>query len=365
MARASGAAVLMGFCLIPILNASAKAVNKKVQAQAWGIVREALTSPDSVVREQVVQSLEFIDTAQTTNTLMSALRDESEYVRIWAARSLAKRGMNAGKETLLSILAEKLEAPKDATGPLAALVKMKALAQGRLRGEAAKVLGLLKDPSVIPVLKEAKRDNDGRVRDGAAVGLALLGDHTEGVVFASAIKDSDKGVRLAAAEALSAMGDPRFAEPLALIAQDPEDEIRSVVAKGLGRMKSPESADVLAELLTDPSGLVRENAAWALGEVGEEEKIPQLMASLTDTNWYVRIAAAEALGKLGKSNGLPTLEAALNSNDTDARSRAAAALAINPHPDTLNLAIKTMGDGNIKVRLGAAISLLRATNEKK
>ena len=42
--------------------AASKTIDKKaVQSKAWSVVREALTLDDSAVREQAVQSLEFVD----------------------------------------------------------------------------------------------------------------------------------------------------------------------------------------------------------------------------------------------------------------------------------------------------------------
>lgn len=348
------------FVFSPFIASFARDISRKVESRAWTVLREALTSADSVTREKAVQALEFIPGEQAEKTLMSALRDESDYVRIWAARSLIRRGNPAGKEALLSILLTVPQGSADASGPLAALLRMRALAQGRLRGEAAKVLGLFNDPSLAPVLRNAKRDNDGRVRDGAAVGLALQGDTSEGIVFASAIKDKDKGVRLAAAEALEAMGDPRFAAAVQSLLDDPEPEIRNTAVRALGRMKAKDAAAGIAARLTDESGLVRESAAWALGEIGARERIPVLKASLSDPNAHVRVAAAEALGKLGDASGLPKIEGAIASNDLDARVKAAWALGAIDSPAAQALSVKTLDDGYLRVRLGAAVSLLKA-----
>jgi HEAT repeat protein len=340
---------------------AAKGPNKQaVQSKAWSVVREALTLDDSAVREQAVQSLEFVDNMQATNALLSSLDDESEYVRIWAARSLIKKGNPSGKQTLLRILMQHEPAAKNATGPLAALEKMKALARGRLRGEAAKTLGLFQDESLIPVLKEAQRDNDGRVRDGAAVALALMGDKSQAGIFANALKEEDHGVRLAALEALAAMKDGRYAEDVVPLLRDHEPDVRADALRALAGMKSLKLADLVVPMLNDDNGSVRETAAWTLGELGARNKIANLKASLSDPNSFVKIACAEALGKLGDNSGLGALEAALNANETDIRARAAAALGSLDDDATYVLAAKTLGDGNIRVRMGAAFSVLKS-----
>ena len=71
------------------------------------------------------------------------------------------------------------------------------------------------------------------------------------------------------------------------------------------------------------------------------------------------IAAAEALGKLGDNSGLIVLEKELNSNDMDARFQAVKALGMVEDSNAVRLATKTMDDKNLKIRLGAAISLFK------
>jgi len=351
--------------LVLILMAKGPEVSRKSLISAWAVIEQGLRYKDSVVREEAVKALGLINSTQSDRELAAALNDESEYVRIWAAKILAKRGNYSGKMTLLRILSNTAQPPKtEQTGPLATLAKMKALAKGRIRGEAAKALAYFDDPELISILKEAKKDDDGRVRDGAAVALALKGDRSEVIVFSSAIDDPDQGIRLAAVEALGAVGDPKSVSPLIQALNDNDESVRAAAAKALGQIKSSEAADALAEYLRDQSGMVRENSAWSLGEIGAQEKIPNLKASLQDPNGMVQLAAAEALGKMDNDTGLPTVESALASNEMDARTRGALVLGHIKTMPSQNLAIKTLEDGNIKTRLGAAVSLFKMVNRK-
>ena len=344
---------------------SVKSPGKKVLRQAWQVIQESLTNNDSKIREEAVKALAYIDNKYAVNSLVSSLEDESDYVKIWAAQSLAKKGSSAGKDALLSILLSNGDKGADKAGSLGALMKLKALARGRVRGEAAKVLGTIGDRDLIPVLKRTKRDSDGRVRDGAAIALARMGDKSETIVFASALKDSDKGIRLAAVEALAAIADPSTVKPLLPLLADEEEDIRNVTARALGSIKAREAAEPLSRRLTDPSGLVRESSAWALGEIGEPKKIPYVKASLSDPNVFVKLSAAIALGKMNDHAGLASCEEALSSNDLDARFIAARALGFILSRNSQSLAIKTLNDGNQKVRLGAAISIFRFHEESK
>src|SRR5690242_13535706 len=74
------------------LFARSENLPSKVEKRAWSIVSEAITNNDSAIREQVVQGLEFVDDDRSYKAFLSALDDDSEYVRIWAARGLAKHG---------------------------------------------------------------------------------------------------------------------------------------------------------------------------------------------------------------------------------------------------------------------------------
>lgn len=361
--------LLMGWAFVLIgsfaISLWADNVPTRSVKRAWEITREALTSSDSVVREQAVQGLEFVEGEAADRGLHSALSDESDYVRIRAARVLARRGDNSGKQAMLTLLTTTAEIPKNDNSPLSALLKMKALALGRVRGEAAKVLGLMGDRDVVPTLKIAKRDNDGRVRDGAAVALARLGDVSEEYVFASALKENDRGVRLAAVEALGDIGDAKSAHPVSLLLDDAEEEVRAAACKSLGQMHAIDYADPVKKLLMDTSGMVRENAARALGEMGAVSAIPVLKTTLQDTNVYNQLAAAEALAKMKDPSGLSVVETALDSNDVDNRVKAAGIFGFFADRAAQSLAIKTLDDGNIRVRLGAALGLLRMDQRKK
>ena len=82
--------LLFSLAVVYCLSIQAELTNKKVLRKAWSVVRESLTSEDSQVREMAVQGLEFIEGDQVVNALKSSLDDQSEYVQIWAARSLAR-----------------------------------------------------------------------------------------------------------------------------------------------------------------------------------------------------------------------------------------------------------------------------------
>src|SRR5258707_288393 len=111
--------------ILPFLSSTvlAKPVDKKYANKAWSIVQEALTTEDSVIRETAVQGLQYVDNNEVINALTSSLKDESEYVQIWAARSLARKGNPAGKNVLVGILKKSVDVDKSASGPLAALQK--------------------------------------------------------------------------------------------------------------------------------------------------------------------------------------------------------------------------------------------------
>src|SRR5688572_14339310 len=110
---------LFGLVACTLVGAVAIAASgKKVLSQAWGVIQQALASPDSGLRELAVQSLDQVKGPEAEEALLSALLDDSEYVRIWAAKGLAKRGNYAGREKLVGILLTSSEkTPAEASGP--------------------------------------------------------------------------------------------------------------------------------------------------------------------------------------------------------------------------------------------------------
>jgi HEAT repeat protein len=190
----------------------------------------------------------------------------------------------------------------------------------RQREWAAKALGQIGDPAVIPALIQALQDKDD-VRLAAVKALREIGyDHAIPALI-QALQDNDESVSDRAATALERMGTVAI---LALIQalQDKEHwRVRYWAAKALGKIGDPAAIPALIEALQDKEwkeSKVRLAAAEALGEIGGHHAILALIQALQDKeHWRVCLAAVKALGQIGDPAAIPTLIQALQLQDRE------------------------------------------------
>ncbi len=184
-------------------------------------------------------------------TLVAALADENEMVRLDAAYALGAIGEDA-----VPTLIEKLRDKSDDT-----------------RRHATFALGAA-GASAVPALIEALDDENSQVRSSAAYALGDIGESAQDAVPAltQALHHESEWVRRHAAEALGAIGQP-----------------------------TEETISGLTDLLRDEHHWVRDNATRALAKIGPaaEAATPALIPVLNDENRYVRFHAVLALKQIG------------------------------------------------------------------
>jgi hypothetical protein len=114
---------------------------------------------------------------------------------------------------------------------------------------------------------------------------------------------NDSAVRRAAAGALGELGDPSAVPPLLDALRDDDDIwVRLTAAEALGELVGPSAVPPLLDALRDDGdalrdGDVRAAVAGALGELGDPSAVPPLLDALRDYDSAVRGAAAGALIK--------------------------------------------------------------------
>lgn len=326
-------------------------VGKDVFKKAQETIEKSFASAQASVREKAAASLADMQFPQDTALLQAAIKDKSEYVRLQAALSLSKKGDSSGAIALQEIL-ENTPYP---TGSNPMLVQFQAIAVSSMRAAAARAMGNLEDPRLMPVLKRARQDKDARVRDAAAVALAKRGDRTEIVVFNSALKDEDNGVRQAAMEALAEIASPESRQNFIDGLRDGHGAVRAAAALGLQRINAADAWRDLAAQEKDDNALVREKAAETLGIFGKKEALPILKRLADDENGFVRIAGAKSLALLGDASGAGFLKDMLGSTDTDLRARAIEALGVFPDEKDWAAVVPVLDDREERVRLAAAV----------
>jgi len=234
-----------------------------------------------------------------------------------------------------------------------ALLRLTGHPEWRVRANAMRALGGLKDPRAVDRLLAAlaKKDEHPEVKGNAAIALGSMGAQRAVVPLIAALKHSDPMVRGAAASALGQLRDPRALPPLIAALADDDAHVRMRITISLGRMggpavlnpllgalkddnrqvrevaarafhgaKDPRVVGPLIAALDDPCPNVQINAAGALGEIEDPEAVAPLIALLTDDNHAVRGAAATALGKQEDSRAVePLIEMVLKEDRWETR----------------------------------------------
>lgn len=163
-------------------------------------------------------------------------------------------------------------------------------------------------PDLLAVLTDRSAGED---RVTACWLLGCIGDEDALGPLTAALHDADTRLRGEAARALGALGSPRVVpELIAALQTDADADTRMAAAYALGLLGDPRGVDPLLSKLADTAedAGVRGSAAEALIGPGEQRVVPPLIAALSDSSVEVRFWAAFALGQLGDSTALSELE---------------------------------------------------------
>jgi HEAT repeat protein len=145
----------------------------------------------------------------------------------------------------------------------------------------AHALGVIKQPSGIPVLGSLLENPNGTVRWAASQSLTMIGGERVVDTVKLRLHHPNKDVRALAGRTLGVLG---VAEGLSVLRDLSQEEkaprTRSMSIAYLGQLKDFESKPILIAGLQDKSLLVRTYSIYALGYVGEDGHIPLIEASL-------------------------------------------------------------------------------------
>ncbi|NUN15661.1 MAG: HEAT repeat domain-containing protein [Myxococcales bacterium] len=179
-----------------------------------------------------------------------ALRDKNPFVRIEAARALARSGSTRGMDVIAPLIASPnrwhailMAEIAESSGP-AGYARLRRFVDDEERPEvratAIEAIALSKDAQALPILRRL-------------------------------LRSPEKELRVRAVKALGAIGVPALLKDLAALAQDPEWEVRAQAARTLGALSNDsQTLAVLRSALKDRNWWVRYNAARALSQIGEE-----------------------------------------------------------------------------------------------
>lgn len=306
---------------------------------------EALREGDTDVRKGAAWALGVIGDTQAAGALIGALKDPDEEVRRGAAWALGEMGTAVvpqlneamGDEELRPVVAEILEK--------AGVEEERVLAGGDFFEEEVPLAGEEIIEAALEPLEPSFESEPEQPMGAASQVLDKLGWKAEGEIdklgsliskgrwdevtelgdeavdrLIEVLQSGNPEVRSRAAWSLGVIGSGRSVQPLVQALTDPDADVRSKVAGALKKMPAS-SLDPLIDALRDPSPDLRREAAQVLGEIKDIRAITPLIKSLDDGDERVRAGAAGALEKIG-SPAIESLQEALQDEDRAMRVRA-------------------------------------------
>lgn len=219
----------------------------------------------------------------SVDALVGLMSDDSDDVRMVAARSLAAIGHPRAVDALANALAD--PSRWTATTVAANLVEM---------GPAAV-------PTLIEIAESADSGRPG-AHEAAVTAVRVLGEirdpRAEPVLIVLLESAGSLNMRARAASALGAVGGPLAPPALRAALRDDEWQVRAQAASSLGALRDRESVEALSSAVEDQSWWVRRNCAEALGALGEPgHKALRTLARSPDR--YVRDRCVAVLHQLG------------------------------------------------------------------
>lgn len=234
----------------------------------------------------------------------------------------------------------------------------------RMMGEARpavlisclRVLELLANPKLAPLLTSHARAREAPVRAAAVAALAVLPPNAEVTAALDEARfDTDESVRLGALAAVANRHDSEALPRTAAFRTDPSQAVRMTVAWELGRFADSEATAALVELAADP---IPEVAAVALGTL----LAPADEGALRHFGRALARCAPEALARLRTDARAEEITGALGGllashRSVEVRELAVAAVAALAHGDFERHLLACLQDPAPSVRVAAVRAL--------
>jgi HEAT repeat protein/beta-lactamase regulating signal transducer with metallopeptidase domain len=335
---------------------------------------DSLTIQDTVKSAASTSVRDVQDTAPrgaVLRSLVSALKDDDEGVRLAAVEAISSRSERSVVPDLIAILddpsvpvrravAQTLSQMPDPRAIAALLQALRTDTDAEVRALAAEALGNIDDASAAPGLIAALRaERVAPVRRKIVAALAELESPSAAGAFVEALRDDDAEVRAAAIYGLGNIHAKSSAPQIIPLLRDPNSDVRGKAAWALGEMKVIDALDELTAALGDRDPDVRQNIINALSSMEDQRAVPALVRAIADDNVDVRREAVNALGNIDGLNKAPReLVAALSDADVQVRESALQALAHIKDPTTASAVVPLTRSGQPLAVRGAAIEAL-------
>lgn len=311
-----------------------------LRERAIGVIEAGARDAAPEVRTNAVEAVEKMP-SRATPILAASLKDESAAVRTVAAMAVGNikaRGLVASVRPLLddpsgfaraaAIYALTACGERVDPSPLSSMLLSDP--STRLRSHVAVIIGLMGNPTALPLLKQAAHEGAPRARQEEekllqlqlAEAMVRLGDYQSVHAIYSSLYPGQPEELEAAALAAQILGElrdrPSVDRLIYLIEyKNPQGqrysaEVRLAATTSLGRLGVVRGGFVADEFWASPTPALRAQSAFAYGEIGTPEALARLDAMMGDADPRVRIAAAN-----GVLNIVDVLKGPRTRNTTD------------------------------------------------
>ncbi|MEL6342669.1 MAG: HEAT repeat domain-containing protein [Myxococcota bacterium] len=285
---------------------------------------QSLLDEDETVRFAVGTALGMLGDARTVPFLLRAIREGDIIVQREAEAAMTKLDKSAltalvqllrnGKPPYRAEAARRLGALQDAR---AIRYLIPSLLMEDCQKEVAEALHLLGEPTVAPLIKYLKDDDDldgvtPPLQEQVARVLGKLNDRRAVPPLITILEDKEQPPRLReeAARVLGKLGDRSAID--ALIAGLNESgsallNVRAESARSLGMLKASKARKALEEAMEELDDKLRNYAIDAVGELGDPQSVDPLIKQLNGFRSSGRSGIIQALGKIGDARAIPHL----------------------------------------------------------
>ncbi|QNN25290.1 HEAT repeat domain-containing protein [Planctomycetales bacterium ZRK34] len=272
------------FSDVPLLRANALEGMQAAPDRALPLATRLLNDPNPAVRYVAVVTAGMLKFDSLSTAIRPLLRDEHPSVQAAAIYALRAVGENI-----------------DLT-PLAGLLERR---DPGLRGNVAQLLGLLGDPSAVPMLNRAallpmprvSATDLAVVRIQIAEAMARLGDDDALDALRSGAFSQFDEVRVLAIVAMGEVKDRRMEVALERLADQPPVEIQVAAAGALARMGNTTKVQSVLDAARHVNPIVRGQAAVNFAYFSDDRSLVMLRNMLIDEEPIVRVSAAAAVLK--------------------------------------------------------------------
>ncbi len=273
-------------------------------------------SGDSYFRLLGARGLAGLTPEQSRNAVLALLDDPEEQVRIEAVRAVASLRLTAAIPKLIDLW------QSDSTN---------------IQIEALKALSVLPDAGIVESLIDRLHDPSPRIRAAVLRALAFQDRETFWLLLAGMDPDPNWMARADFARLLGELKGPRSLSLLRQMASDRDFRVRPYALRALAQFDPERATPILIEHLTAEDPFERAASAEGLGRIGSDGGIQPLVSawdvSLKDKEPDARMAILSALDAFGAQTVDPIARRALTDSSWPVRKRAQDILRKSGHPE--------------------------------